>query len=433
MRVLIINTSERTGGAAVAASRLHAALTHIGVEAEMLVRDRQTASPQAAHFPEPVAHEMGFSARKIGHFLPSARPEKATFRFGYGRDRREGDGNSGLSPSRRHSFALDQPRFALPRRVGTHTPRRKNGRVDDARHLARDRYLSLGIVLHELPPILRNVPYLPNGGAPRDLSHRIWKKKQRIYSAGTLTFVACSRWLADEARSASLTREQTVVNIPNPIDTAVFAPQDRSAARAQLGLPSDSSLRIVLFVAQRITNLNKGMPYLVEAFRQYLSRYPEHRHNTALFILGGEAEEFRSAFDVPVFTTPYTYDVETIVRIYNAANLFVLPSISENLPNTIMEALACGIPCLGFRIGGIPEMIDHERNGYVAAAKDAEDLSAGLHYLLDLADPEQLSQAAREKVLRDYSFTAVGQRYLSVYQQALDATAHRDSPETSRL
>lgn len=78
-------------------------------------------------------------------------------------------------------------------------------------------------------------------------------------------------------------------------------------------------------------------------------------------------------------------------------------------------------------------MIDHERNGYVAAAKDAEDLSAGLHYLLDLADPDQLAQAAREKVLRDYSFTAVGQRYLSVYQQALDATAHRDSPETSRL
>ena len=175
------------------------------------------------------------------------------------------------------------------------------------------------------------------------------------------------------------------------------------------------------------------MPYLVEAFRQYLSHYPEHRHNTALFILGGEAEEFRSAFDVPVFTTPYTYDVETIVRIYNAANLFVLPSISENLPNTIMEALACGIPCLGFRIGGIPEMIDHERNGYVAAAKDAEDLSAGLHYLLDLADPDQLAQAAREKVLRDSSYTAVGQRYLSVYQQALDATAHRDSPETSRL
>ena len=78
-------------------------------------------------------------------------------------------------------------------------------------------------------------------------------------------------------------------------------------------------------------------------------------------------------------------------------------------------------------------MIDHKQNGYVAAAKDAEDLSNGLHYLLNLANSEQLSQAAREKVLRDYSFTAVGQRYLSVYQQALDATAHHDSPANSRL
>ena len=433
MRVLILNTSERTGGAAVAASRLHAALTHIGVEAEMLVRDRQTASPQVHTFPNRWRMKWAFLRERLGIFFH-------------------------LHGRRKQLFALDTAvtggkvtETAAYRRadvIHLHWINQGLLSLDELERILRDGKTVVW-TMHDIWPVTGichlalsctnyrqscgTCPYLPNGGAPRDLSHRIWKKKQRIYSAGTLTFVACSRWLADEARSASLTRGQTVVNIPNPIDTAVFAPQDRTAARAQLGLPTDPSLRIVLFVAQRITNLNKGMPYLVEAFRQYLSRYLEHRHNTALFILGGEAEEFRSAFDVPVFTTPYTYDVETIVRIYNAANLFVLPSISENLPNTIMEALACGIPCLGFRIGGIPEMIDHERNGYVAAAKDAEDLSAGLHYLLDLADPEQLSQAAREKVLRDYSFTAVGQRYLSVYQQALDATAHRDSPETSRL
>ena len=115
-----------------------------------------------------------------------------------------------------------------------------------------------------------------------------------------LTFVACSRWLADEARSASLTRGQTVVNIPNPIDTTVFAPQDRTTARAQLGLPTDPSLRIVLFVAQRITNLNKGMPLFSGGFFVNTSHAIRNTaHNTALFILGGEAEEFRSASTFP--------------------------------------------------------------------------------------------------------------------------------------
>ena len=208
----------------------------------------------------------------------------------------------------------------------------------------------------------------------------------------------------------------------------MFAPRDRAKARAQLGLPTDPSLRIVLFVAQRITNLNKGMPYLVEAFRQYLNTYPEHRRDTALFILGGAAEEFRAAFDVPVFTTPYTYEVDTIVNIYNAAQLFVLPSVSENLPNTIMEALSCGIPCLGFRVGGIPEMIDHGKNGYVAAAKDANDLCEGLHQMLDESNHDQLALAARTKVLDHYSFDRVGQRYLALYRQAL---AHASSSPSS--
>ena len=224
-----------------------------------------------------------------------------------------------------------------------------------------------------------------------------------------------------------------MVDIPNPIDTTVFAPRDRAKARAQLGLPTDPSLRIVLFVAQRITNLNKGMPYLVEAFRQYLTTYPEHRRDTALFILGSAAEEFRAAFDIPVFTTPYTYEVDTIVNIYNAAQLFVLPSVSENLPNTIMEALSCGIPCLGFRVGGIPEMIDHGKNGYVAAAKDANDLCEGLHQMLDESNHDQLALAARTKVLDHYSFDRVGQRYLALYRQALAHASSSPSPSSPRL
>lgn len=111
----------------------------------------------------------------------------------------------------------------------------------------------------------------------------------------------------------------------------------------------------------------------------------------------------------------YTEDVDRIVQIYNAADLFVIPSVSDNLPNTIMEALSCGVPCVGFAAGGIPEMIDHHTNGYVARAQDTQDLAEGLHWVLQ-ADAAVLQQAALEKVHRCYSQQSVAQQYLAIYQ-----------------
>ena len=110
---------------------------------------------------------------------------------------------------------------------------------------------------------------------------------------------------------------------------------------------------------------------------------------------------------------------QRIVDVYNAADVFVLPSLSENLPNTIMEAMACGVPCVAFKVGGIPEEIDHLKNGYVAAYRDAEDLAKGIAWVLEEADYESLSQQAVHKVMQCYSQQSVAVRYLEVYQQAM--------------
>lgn len=418
MRILIINTSERTGGAAVAASRLLSALTHVGLTAEMLVRDRQTDDPRV--------HTFGQKWRMKWAFLWERWCVFMHLRF-----------------RRRNLFALDIAN------AGASITKTDAFRRADVIHLhwVNQGVLSLAELqnilasgkpvvwtLHDIWPVTGichlaldcrrythdcgRCPYLSRHRED-DLSRKIWAKKHRTYRSGSMTFVACSRWLAGEARAASLTRGHRVTDIPNAIDTDVFAPRDRTDARRRLGLPADRGLRIVLFVAQRITNLNKGIPYLAEAFRNYLAAHPEHGRDTAVLILGGAAESFSSAFEVPVFTTPYTYDVEKIVDLYNASDIFVLPSVSENLPNTIMEALSCGIPCLGFRVGGIPELIDHGRNGYVAAPRDADDLCAGLHALLDVEDREAYGKAARQKVLDNYALERVGARYADLYRQVL--------------
>lgn len=143
------------------------------------------------------------------------------------------------------------------------------------------------------------------------------------------------------------------------------------------------------------------------------------QEDTVIAILGGHADEVVGRLSLPSFPLGYVSDEEKIVEVYNAADLFVIPSLDENLPNTIMESMACGVPCVGFKVGGIPEMIDHRQNGYVAQYRDAEDLARGIHWVMSEADYSALSQAAIEKVRREYSQRSVAMRYIDVYNQAL--------------
>ena len=109
-------------------------------------------------------------------------------------------------------------------------------------------------------------------------------------------------------------------------------------------------------------------------------------------------------------------EIDKIVKAYSAASVFVIPSLAENLPNTIMESMACGTPVVGFEVGGIPEMIDHKSNGYLAKYKSAEDLAKGIQYILQEADYQQLCDNSRQKVLDNYSEEVVAKRYQEVYK-----------------
>jgi glycosyltransferase involved in cell wall biosynthesis len=97
----------------------------------------------------------------------------------------------------------------------------------------------------------------------------------------------------------------------------------------------------------------------------------------------------------------------------------VTPSLEDNLPNTLMESMACGVPCVGFDVGGVPEMITHRETGYVARFRDAEDLAAGLHWTLSEADEAALSKACLHKVAECYSQQSVAQQYMKVYEGSL--------------
>jgi glycosyltransferase involved in cell wall biosynthesis len=195
--------------------------------------------------------------------------------------------------------------------------------------------------------------------------------------------------------------------------------KSKSDSKIQAGLPINKHL--ILFVSQRVTDKRKGMEYFVDAISKLVEKDPKMKEHTGVAILGGHSDEIATQLCLPVYPLGYVSDENKIVNIYNAADIFVLPSLEDNLPNTIMESMACGTPCIGFNVGGIPEMIDHQINGYVAKYKDADDLANGIHWVLEEADYKLLSDNAIHKVAQQYSQRTVAMKYIEVYNEALSS------------
>ncbi|MFA4046579.1 glycosyltransferase [Prevotella sp. PCHR] len=418
MRVLIINTSGRTGGAAVAANRLMEALNNNGEKAKMLVCDKDTDQITVVGLHNGLRRHLNFLWERWCIFVRMHFSKKNLFEVDIA--------NAGMDITKLREFKeadvihlswINQGMLSLK---GIRKILESGKPVVWTMH---DFWPSTGICHYPRTckeyrnGTCRNCRYLPGGGSEHDMSYRVWKKKARIWHSHNIIFVACSKWLAANARSASLLAGKQVTAIPNPIDTRIFRPCDKTEARMNLSLPQDK--RLILFVSQRITDRRKGMDYFVEACGKLAAEHPEMCDSTGVVILGGHAEDYEDRLPFTAYPLGYVSDEKKIVDVYNAVDLFVLPSLEDNLPNTIMEAMACGVPCVGFNVGGIPEMIDHRKNGYVAEYRNSSDLAAGMAWTLENDGYAGLCENAVRKVAASYSQQSVALRYIEVYNQAI--------------
>ena len=415
MRVLIVNTSERTGGAAVAANRLMEALIKNGVKAKMLVRDKQTDNPCVIAHPQQRRLRWAFLWERLTIWLRLGLRRKHLFDID--------TGQCGADITQLPEFQEADVIHLHWVNQGMLSLKQIKKILDSGKHIVwtmHDIWPATAIChysrgCNQFESACKTCPLSPSF---LPLAPKIWRRKQQMLESRKITFVACSEWLANEARKSTLLKNQHVTSIPNPIDTHVFYPKDKLEARHVAGLPEHG--RIILFVSQRVTDERKGVNFLIEAIDWLVGQYPAYRNNTSVAVLGGHAEEIKSRLSLPVWPLGYINDPRRIVNVYNAADVFVLPSLEDNLPNTLMEAMACGVPCVGFNVGGIPEMIDHRQTGYVARFRDALDLAEGLHWVLDKADSHALSDACLHKVVTYYSQQRVVTKYLKEYQCLTD-------------
>ena len=420
MRVLIINTSERIGGAAIAANRLMEALKNNGIKTKMLVRDKQTDQISVV--------ELKKSWWKVWQFIWERVVIWQANHF-----------------KKHNLFAVDiantgtnitaLPEFTQADVIHLHWINQGMLSLTDIRRIIQSGK-PIVWTMHDMWPFTgichyagdcdkyatqcHNCPQLYKGSR-KDIAYRTFQKKKKLFEGAQITFVACSRWLESLAKKSDLIKGQTITNIPNAINTNLFKPRDKKQAREKCHLPQDKKL--LLFGSVKITDKRKGIDYLVSACKQIASSYPDFSKELGVVVFGNQAEQYASLFPFPIYPMNYVSNEKELVDIYNAVDLYVTPSLQDNLPNTIVEAMACGIPCIGFNVGGIPQMIDHLHNGYVARYKSAEDLANGIRWALTEGDYETLSAEANRKALNTYSETTVAQQYIKIYNQITGSNA----------
>ncbi|MDD7632469.1 MAG: glycosyltransferase family 4 protein [Parabacteroides sp.] len=411
MKVVILNTSEHTGGAAVAANRLLKALRKQSVEAHMLVRDKSSQDPDVATvnrtWLQQKANLLRFLWERLVIFLCNHFSRTTLFQVSIA--------NTGTDLSQHplvqaadviHLHWINQGFLSL------HDLQKLVSLGKPIVWTMHDMWPCTGICHHarECERFRQQCGqcfYLTSH--QKDLSTRVFRSKNRIYQNAPLTFVGCSQWLTNRAKQSRLFIGKQILSIPNPIDLQRFKPMERKAMREQWKLPLDKKL--ILFGALNVTNERKGLSYLIKALHILSS------DQIALVVFGQVKSQVAERIPVAIHSLGYVSDEEKVATIYNAVDLFVTSSLEENLPNTIMESMACGTPCVGFNTGGIPEMIDHLSNGYVARYQDSADLARGIEWVLNHPEPAKLRETCIQKVKEHYSEEVIAGKYLSLYEQ----------------
>lgn len=417
MKVLHINKSDFRGGAAVAALRLLDALRASGTDARMLTLESSGQSEAVEKLQVyPLVEKMKF----LGEALSFVPHEK----------------------SRQHRFAFSQGRFGFD--ISCHPLIREA----DILHLhwVNQGFVSLqGLrnligtgkpivwTLHDTWPFTGGCHYPGSCGGftstcgqcpllrkpgPRDLSAKQFEKKEEMYTNAALCFVGCSQWMQQLAGKSTLVRKDlhhSVQQIFNPVPIDLFRPVETAVTRKQLGLPLDKKL--VLLGAANVNDPRKGIDLLMKTLRHLSQRDSSCIDQLQLMIFGKNAAALQNHLPYKVHSFDVVKSQQEMARLYQAADLFVLPSMQDNLPNTVVESMACGTPVVAFNIGGVPEMVIHQENGFLASAGKIKELADGIRYVL--AHAESLGLHARKFAEKNFAPEIVARQYQNIYNGLL--------------
>jgi len=242
-----------------------------------------------------------------------------------------------------------------------------------------------------------------------DTTAWLYKIKQQIYQNSQITIVAPSKWLVNLAKQSPLFKDFPVEHIPYGIDQTIYYPLDKKQVRQVLNIDTDAPT--IIFVASSLNDTRKGGIYLEQALEKI-----QHQFKDLQILLLGHGRVCHNNTHLKIIELGYIQSPRIMPLLYSAADLMICPTIADNLPNTVLESLACGTPVVGFNIGGVPDMVEHLENGYIAVTKNADDLATGITTLLnDTAKRKAMEVKAVNTITEKFSFSLQAERYIQLY------------------
>jgi glycosyltransferase involved in cell wall biosynthesis len=420
MRIFHLSTKDISGGAARAAFRLHQGLCSVGEASHMFVRNKHSRIEGVWGYDR----SPGWLERLTDRF----KRRWLNLRF----DRYQGSRPEGLE-------IFSQARTLDGYRVANALPDAEvynlhwiRGFIDPLPFFRQTEHPVVW-TLHDMNPFTGGCHY--NVGCERyrescgrcpqlgstvenDLSRSVWSRKEKAYRQaignGRIEIVAPSQWLAEEARRSTLFSEAPVHVIPNGLDHETFHPRETDGLRSALSIPGDH--QVLLFVADSTQNHRKGFDLLREALTELSG------DSVTLVSIGSHRPALEAS--VPhVHLGAIQSDVLLSV-FYSLADLFVIPSRQDNLPNTVLESMACGTPVVGFDTGGIPDMVRPGETGWLAEVGDVRALCGAIEQALsDDARRERMGQRCREVVEEEYTLEVQARRYRDLYAELVQKSA----------
>lgn len=405
MKVIALSTSDANGGAAIAARRLHEGLLGLDADCELWVQRRST---QGVGIVGPGGPWQTRLAQ--GRLLLDQLPVLWSLRHR----------STQFSPSWVPGGLARRVVETRPGVVHLHWVNKGWLRIEDIGRWAAPTVWTL----HDMWPFTGGCHYdegcgrwrghcgdCPQLGSKRDPDVASWiqRRKQRALRPKPPFVVSPSRWLASCARDSAVLGDCEIVVIPNGLDLDRYRPLDRARCRARFGIPDD--LPLIAFGAMNsTTDKRKGYAHLAAA----LCRLGEARSSVRLLVYGGR-EEIGALHGVPLYGVGRIDDEAAMVDLLNAADVFVAPSKQDNLPNTVVEALACGCPVVAFDVGGMPDLVVPGRTGFLAPPFDDSALARCI--LQALRAGPALRAGAREHAETHYELGAIARRYLELYHE----------------
>lgn len=407
--VLHLSATDNEGGSGRSAYRIHSGLRDLGWRSRMLVGLQVTEDPDVQ-----TVHGGGRLTRAAGRWV-----DRATRQVGLAYQWQLWGGRLA-----RHAWLREADIIQMFNLHGGYFPIRLLPEVS--------RHAPLVWRLSDMWPMTGHCVY--SGGCERwktgcgecpitheyvelgfDTTAFLWRQKHKLYANCDITVVAPSSWIERLARESPLLGHFSVHRIPNGLDIETFRPMPRDAACEALGY--DPAVRRMIFVAHGLdNNPRKGGAALMEALRRM---GPCPGVELLLAGVGGESWE-HAGLPIPVRRSGYISDDKRMAMVYATADMIVVPSAVENLPNTLLEAMACGLPAVALQAGGMADAVHDGETGYLVAQGDITGLATRLGMLLDDACVRRrMGEAGRQLIEREFSSVIQTQRFAALYEQIL--------------